>query len=821
MPFSDILGTQIIDNSWMNTDQNPATNAPGHTGSSLPSLFDLSARSGSGVVRVPLTLTGITKDANGGYLIPDWQLNFIIRPILDNAAARTAAGQPVQVLFELADRPSWLSANQTAELADVTKAFIGSIYDAMPQYASRIAAWEIANEPNEGHIGAYINNPAGFADYVSATANALTAVEAQHSIDIKVIAGAIAYNAYDYMQGVFARLGNNPNIDGFAIHPYTYSLAIEPITDPSNLDALRARRPTEWTQGAAFTENDFQGAIYNLQQLMNDHGYAGKGLWVTETGSPSWLGYRNSGTDGRNDQARWIAEAMGVLESWDNSNLKSALIHSTLDFQTGPYNDGFSIYDSNPNNNNNGLDGETSFGLFERMFEGGPIIAKPAAYVVSAMHGDFNPVLQAYTQDLASVLAGLRIVVGTDAASTVDLTNAASGAGYMNGSIVLARGGDDVVSGSAFADVLFAGDGNDLVHGNVGDDRLYGGAGNDTLYGEVGNDDLYGNTGNDIINAGPGTNRVDGGTGYDVLVLEGRRADYQISGDGQHLQVVGLDEVTDAYNVEGLYFIQDGTSEALTNTDQTRGNGAGTGAVAETLYQNSAGPTWATGTSSNDVFVVGAASTNYRAGLTLDGKGIVLWNGADFDILSGIETIRFTDRDVRADSQGRFIVNPDDAVHYETLYADRPETQWLTGNSSNDVFVINASSQGYGAGRTLDGTGIVVWNGAKFDILTGFDTIRFTNGDVKANADGTFTLPSATGPGSGETIVLNDAGSPHHFGTTANDVFVMGGASASYGFGRTLDGTGVVVWQGSDFDILNGFETIRFTDRDIAISSII
>ena len=223
MSISDILGTHVLSNAWMNTDGNPNTNAPGHTGLTQVGMFDLAANAGSDIVRVPLSLRDAVRNADGTYAVPIWQIDAVIRPILENAAARTAAGQPVKVFLELGETPNGVAANDFATIAGASRAFVDAVYTAMPQLARTIAAWEIGNEPNEIHIGLYRDRPVDFADYVAAVANAVAPLESTHGTQIPIVVGAIAYNDYDYMAAMFNRLGNNPNIDGFGIHPYTYA----------------------------------------------------------------------------------------------------------------------------------------------------------------------------------------------------------------------------------------------------------------------------------------------------------------------------------------------------------------------------------------------------------------------------------------------------------------------------------------------------------------------------------------------------------------------------------------------------------------------
>ncbi len=102
----------------------------------------------------------------------------------------------------------------------------------------------------------------------------------------------------------------------------------------------------------------------------------------------------------------------------------------------------------------------------------------------------------------------------------IDLT------GGPNGVQVLALGGDDTVTGSAFNDDLNGGpgndtikgeDGNDIVSGDEGNDTLEGGNGDDTVDGGTGNDSLKGDAGNDTLRGSDGDDSLYGGPGDDVL----------------------------------------------------------------------------------------------------------------------------------------------------------------------------------------------------------------------------------------------------------------------------------------------------------------
>ena len=82
-----------------------------------------------------------------------------------------------------------------------------------------------------------------------------------------------------------------------------------------------------------------------------------------------------------------------------------------------------------------------------------------------------------------------------------------NGFGYA----IFGGAGDDVITGSAYADQLYGDDGNDEIYAGAGDDYLNGGLGDDTICGE---------DGDDFLDHGGGIDVVDGGAGRDIAVAD-------------------------------------------------------------------------------------------------------------------------------------------------------------------------------------------------------------------------------------------------------------------------------------------------------------
>ena len=108
-------------------------------------------------------------------------------------------------------------------------------------------------------------------------------------------------------------------------------------------------------------------------------------------------------------------------------------------------------------------------------------------------------------------------VVGPAPTASTQFTNYSDTVTLTAGGTYDALGGNDVVTGSAYADRVYGNIGNDTINGNGGADILYGGSGNDRLNGGDLVDQLYGGEGNDILIGSLGNDYLYGGAGNDAL----------------------------------------------------------------------------------------------------------------------------------------------------------------------------------------------------------------------------------------------------------------------------------------------------------------
>lgn len=152
---------------------------------------------------------------------------------------------------------------------------------------------------------------------------------------------------------------------------------------------------------------------------------------------------------------------------------------------------------------------------------------------------------------------------GLNGTSRIDVFDLSALQSVHNLPFTDAGAGDDIATGSVFADDLRGGAGNDTLNGGGGNDVLNGGTGNDTLNG--GDDD-------DILDGGVGADALNGGDGDDILVVRGNQGllDTLNGGAGTDtLQLIGrvtlknLDTATSSIEVlQGAKVGLSGTAQA-------------------------------------------------------------------------------------------------------------------------------------------------------------------------------------------------------------------------------------------------------------------
>lgn len=89
----------------------------------------------------------------------------------------------------------------------------------------------------------------------------------------------------------------------------------------------------------------------------------------------------------------------------------------------------------------------------------------------------------------------------------------------VDGSVIHAFGGNDIVAGSRGRDIIYGNGGADSIAAGEENDVVYGGADDDMLSGEAGDDIIWGEAGCDTLDGGSGNDYLFGGTGDDTYVF--------------------------------------------------------------------------------------------------------------------------------------------------------------------------------------------------------------------------------------------------------------------------------------------------------------
>ena len=186
--------------------------------------------------------------------------------------------------------------------------------DAAAHYAGRIAAWEIWNEPNIATFARPSPDVAAYAAMISAAARHIRSRVQGATIITAGLAPAgddeDSIAPTTFLEQLY-RVGDRSAWDAVGMHPYTYPAL------PDSADTA------DW--------NAFQ-RISLMRATMEEHGDAGKSVWLTEFGAPT--GGRSDAAVSEADQARAIRQAIDRVRS--ATYYGPIFIHQTRDRGTDP-----------------------------------------------------------------------------------------------------------------------------------------------------------------------------------------------------------------------------------------------------------------------------------------------------------------------------------------------------------------------------------------------------------------------------------------------------------------------------------------------------
>ena len=405
---------------------------------------------------------------------------------------------------------------------------------------------------------------------------------------------------------------------------------------------------------------------------------------------------------------------------------------------------------------------------------------------------------------------------------------------FENGNVNSGGAGDDILTGTEFADFLDGLGGNDTLTALAGDDSLDGGTGNDTLYGGSGFDFLDGWFGDDVLYGGGNDDSLLGFDGNDALYggagsdfLNGEAGDDYLDGGG------GIDFMAGGFGDDTLVFDAGGRfgthGDAGTDTLLVKGSGITVDMPAIPDFEMGGIEIIdLTGTGNNALLLAGADTTIDGVTYNQWGKGTAtLQVNAAVD-QTNINSSTFT-ASTPADSGGvDAFFTPDFAEGDVTTGTAGDDTgtdafDFLDGGDGNDILI------GLGGDDTLQGwTGNdILYGGSGFDFLDGWigDDVLYgnANADTLLGFDGNDALYGGGGPDflegeSGNDYLDGGAGLDFVNGAAGDDTVVFDPSGTFGAHGGTGADTLAVTGSGidlnltaiADFDI-TGFEVIDLT----------
>ena len=309
----------------------------GVTGAEQDRQLDLMAQAGAGIVRVDVGWSSLEQNAKGSY--EQWNLDRL-DALVDNAERRG-----IKPLFTVTDSPCWASSAPES----VKQGCQGAWWDRGVQryppvneqdyadafaflvrrYGTRVAGYEIWNEPNIDLYFQSGNPAADYARIVRATYPAAKAADPS----VTVIAGSLSESPLDFAEQLFS-YGIGGHFDAFSVHPY--SGGASPL-DP---------QPDAWIRSS------YARGVPAMRELLLRHG-EDKPIWLTEFGwSTSTIRNSETWANGVDEQTQALYTEQALTKAGEWPYVPVVIIYELQDQWDNPNdrnsNFGLLRYDGTP-----------------------------------------------------------------------------------------------------------------------------------------------------------------------------------------------------------------------------------------------------------------------------------------------------------------------------------------------------------------------------------------------------------------------------------------------------------------------------------------
>ena len=266
--------------------------------------LDQAKAAGAGLVRVDAGWSSLEEQGKGVY--SSWHLSRM------DAVVSKAEARGLKVLFTWWTTPCWASSAP----ADLKQGCDGAWWDRgvdrypptnagdyadslgflVRRYGSRVAAWEIWNEPN---LDYFFRTPDKAARYAALVKAGYAAAKQAHP-GATIVAGSVSDSDFGFIEALYRDHALKGHFDAVSIHPYSGDLS--PL-DPREDQYIRY---------------SFVRGVPAVRDVMLRYG-DDKPLWLTEfgwstcnyRGGPSWANCVDEST-----QATYLRDAFAQLRSW-------------------------------------------------------------------------------------------------------------------------------------------------------------------------------------------------------------------------------------------------------------------------------------------------------------------------------------------------------------------------------------------------------------------------------------------------------------------------------------------------------------------------
>jgi hypothetical protein len=213
-----------------------------------------------------LGITWVRFDVNWSYIQKGGVTTYNWTPF--DTVFRIAKEYNLKTVGVLGYAPTWAAKSGCVSLCAPSDpaTFVNFATVAATHYKGQVTAWEIWNEQNADNFWSPKANATDYSNMLKLSYTAIKKIDPTVTVisgGLSPVSSGSTIDPVVFMKTVYAVAGKN-SFDAVAHHPYTYNLSPVSIKPWNN-----------WYE------------MYQIYDVMNQNGDAGKKIWITEYGAPT------------------------------------------------------------------------------------------------------------------------------------------------------------------------------------------------------------------------------------------------------------------------------------------------------------------------------------------------------------------------------------------------------------------------------------------------------------------------------------------------------------------------------------------------------